>query len=148
MALPHDTLTKVIEARAKSTSIQVTPETLNNPEAFKKFQAAQGDLGSALSRLMVVSEQYPTENNNGVLIYLLLAERKIELLADRGVNAHVTEAVWRGMVQRMEQAFACDRFEDGLTQALEEISAVLVSHFPLTPGASNPNELPDDPQRR
>ena len=60
----QDTLTKVIEARAKATSIQVTPETLNNPEAFKKFQAAQGELGSALSRLMVVSEQYPNLKAN------------------------------------------------------------------------------------
>ncbi len=58
-AFEQDTLTKVVEARAKATSIQVTPETLNNPEAFKKFQAAQGELGSALSRLMVVSERYP-----------------------------------------------------------------------------------------
>ena len=63
-AFEQDTLTKVIEARAKATSIQVTPETLNNPEAFKKFQAAQGELGSALSRLMVVSEQYPTLKAN------------------------------------------------------------------------------------
>lgn len=55
----QDTLTKVIEARAKATSIQVTPETLNNPEAFNKFQQAQGELSSALSRLMVVSERYP-----------------------------------------------------------------------------------------
>ena len=55
----QDTLTKVVEARAKATSIQVTPETLNNPQAFQKFQAAQGELGSALSRLMVVSERYP-----------------------------------------------------------------------------------------
>jgi LemA protein len=55
----QDTLTKVIEARAKATSIQVTPETLGNLEAFQKFQAAQGELGSALSRLMVVSEKYP-----------------------------------------------------------------------------------------
>ncbi|MEP6965659.1 MAG: LemA family protein [Polaromonas sp.] len=55
----QDTLTKVIEARAKATSIQVTPETLNDPAAFAKFQAAQGELGSALSRLMVVSERYP-----------------------------------------------------------------------------------------
>jgi LemA protein len=55
----QDTLTKVIEARAKATSIQVTPETLNNPESFQKFQAAQGELGSALSRLMVTVEKYP-----------------------------------------------------------------------------------------
>ena len=55
----QETLTKVIEARAKATSIQVTPETLNNPEAFNKFQQAQGELGSALSRLMVTVERYP-----------------------------------------------------------------------------------------
>ena len=58
-AFEQDTLTKVIEARAKATSIQVTPATLNDPAAFSKFQAAQGELGSALSRLMVVSERYP-----------------------------------------------------------------------------------------
>ena len=55
----QDTLTKVIEARSKATAMQVTPETLNNPEAFKKFQSAQSELGGALSRLMVVSEKYP-----------------------------------------------------------------------------------------
>ena len=63
-AFEQETLTQVIEARARATSIQVTPETLNNPEAFKKFQAAQGELGSALSRLMAVSEQYPSLKAN------------------------------------------------------------------------------------
>ena len=60
----QDTLTKVVEARAKATSIQVTPETLNNPEAFKKFQAAQGELSGALSRLLVVTENYPNLKAN------------------------------------------------------------------------------------
>lgn len=55
----QETLTKVIEARAKATSMQVTPETLNNPEAFAKFQAVQGELSGALSRLMVTVERYP-----------------------------------------------------------------------------------------
>jgi len=55
----QETLTKVIEARAKATSIQVTPETVNDPATFQKFQAAQGELGSALSRLMVTVERYP-----------------------------------------------------------------------------------------
>ena len=55
----QDTLTKVIEARSKATSIQATPELINNPEAFNKFQQAQGELSSALSRLMVVAERYP-----------------------------------------------------------------------------------------
>ncbi len=55
----QDTLTKVIEARARATSINATPELVNNPEAFEKFQKAQGELTGALSRLMVVAEQYP-----------------------------------------------------------------------------------------
>ena len=63
-AFEQDTLTKVVEARAKATSIQVTPETLNDPEAFKKFQAVQGELSGALSRLMAVSENYPTLKAN------------------------------------------------------------------------------------
>ena len=60
----QDTLTKVIEARSKATSIQATPELVNDPAAFEKFQAAQGQLTSALSRLMVVSEQYPSLKAN------------------------------------------------------------------------------------
>jgi LemA protein len=60
----QETLTKVVEARAKATSIQVTPETLNNPEAFAKFQQAQGELSSALSRLIAVSENYPNLKAN------------------------------------------------------------------------------------
>ena len=63
-AFEQETLTRVIEARAKATSIQVTPETLNNPEAFNRFQQAQGELSSALSRLMAVSERYPTLQAN------------------------------------------------------------------------------------
>jgi len=60
----QETLTKVIEARSKATSIQATPELINNPEAFNKFQQAQGELSSALSRLMVVVEQYPNLKAN------------------------------------------------------------------------------------
>jgi LemA protein len=60
----QDTLTKVIEARAKATSIQATPELVNDPAAFNKFQQAQGELSSALSRLMAVSEAYPSLRSN------------------------------------------------------------------------------------
>jgi LemA protein len=60
----QDTLTKVVEARAKATSIQATPELINDPVAFQKFQAAQGELTGALSRLLVVSENYPNLRAN------------------------------------------------------------------------------------
>lgn len=60
----QDTLTKVVEARSKATSIQATPDLVNNPEAFQKFQQAQGQLTSAISRLLVVSENYPSLRAN------------------------------------------------------------------------------------
>jgi len=60
----QDTLTKVVEARAKATGIQATPELVNNPAAFSKFQQAQGELSGALSRLLVVSENYPNLKAN------------------------------------------------------------------------------------
>lgn len=86
---------------------------------------------------------WDTEHNNGVLIYLLLAERAIEVVADRGINRHLSPQQWQAMITRMGTAFRQGDFESGLTQALEEISAVLVQHFPLDPGSPNPNELPD-----
>lgn len=63
-AFEQDTLTRVIEARSRATSIQVTPETLNDPAAVKRFQDAQAGLSSALSRLLVVSENYPNLKAN------------------------------------------------------------------------------------
>src|SRR5450830_2095387 len=90
-AFEQETLTKVIEARAKATSIQVTPETLNNPEAFGKFQAAQGELGSALSRLMAVSEQYPSlKANQGfsdLRVQLEGTENRVTVARNRYIKA-------------------------------------------------------------
>ncbi len=90
-AFEQETLTKVIEARAKATSIQVTPETLNNPEAFKKFQAAQGELGSALSRLMAVSEQYPNlkanEGFRDLRVQLEGTENRVTVARNRYIQA-------------------------------------------------------------
>ena len=90
-AFEQETLTRVIEARAKATSIQVTPETLNNPAAFQKFQAAQGELSSALSRLMAVSERYPTlKANQGfsdLRVQLEGTENRITVARNRYIQA-------------------------------------------------------------
>ena len=80
-----------------------------------------------------------------MLIYLLMAEHAIEIVADRGIDARVSAQDWAAMAQRMGTAFRDGRFEDGLTQALEEVSALLVKHFPLAEGEPDRNELPDAP---
>jgi LemA protein len=87
----QETLTKVVEARAKATSIQVTPEMVNDPAAMAKFQAAQGELGSALSRLMVVVEQYPNlKANQGfsdLRVQLEGTENRITVARNRYIEA-------------------------------------------------------------
>ena len=87
----QETLTKVVEARAKATSIQATPELVNNPEAFNKFQAAQGELSSALSRLLVVTENYPNlKANQGfqdLRVQLEGTENRITVARGRYVKA-------------------------------------------------------------
>jgi uncharacterized membrane protein len=88
---------------------------------------------------------WDTEHNNGALVYLLLAEHAIEIVADRGLARRVDPGEWQRIVQRMGAAFREGRYEDGLTQALEEVSALLVAHFPATEGEVRPNELPDEP---
>ena len=87
----QETLTKVIEARAKATSIQVTPETLSNPEALRQFQAAQGELSGARSRLMVTVERYPDLKANKAFADLRVAlegtENRIAVARDRYIKA-------------------------------------------------------------
>ena len=86
----QDTLNQVISARAKATSIQVTPETLNNPQAFQQFQAAQGELSSALSRLMVTVERYPDLKANKAFSDLRVAlegtENRIAVARNRYIQ--------------------------------------------------------------
>ena len=87
----QDTLTRVVEARARATSIQATPELINNPEAFNNFQKAQGELSGALSRLMVVSERYPDlKANKGfqdLRVQLEGTENRITVARNRYIKA-------------------------------------------------------------
>jgi LemA protein len=87
----QETLTKVIEARASATSIQATPELINDPAAFQKFQAAQGELGSALSRLMVTVERYPELKANAAFqdlrVQLEGTENRITVARNRFIKA-------------------------------------------------------------
>ena len=91
---------------------------------------------------------WDTEHNNGVLIYLLLAEHSIEIVADRGLARHVSQGQWDVLVAGMREAFRAGRFEEGLSQAITAVHALLQQHYPLAPGQSNPNELPDAPDLR
>ncbi len=86
---------------------------------------------------------WDTERNNGVLIYLLLADHAIELVADRGLNRHVDPRHWQHVVEHLREALRAGRYEDGLTTALEEVSAALVEHFPSVEGVAGANTLPN-----
>ena len=90
---------------------------------------------------------WDTEHNNGVLIYLLLADRDVEIVADRGIHQHVGTAAWEHICQQMEAKFRCGEFEAGVLQGIADIGALLETHFPYS--ASNrtkkSNELPNTP---
>jgi uncharacterized membrane protein len=90
---------------------------------------------------------WDTEANNGVLIYLLLADRDVEIVADRGINQKVGAAGWESICQAMETAFRAGKFEDGLRVGIERVTAHLEQHFPLTNANrfDDRNELPDAP---
>jgi len=88
---------------------------------------------------------WDTDANNGVLIYLLLAEHQIEIVADRGVARHVPPGHWQAIVAGMRSEFRTGRFEAGLLQAIEAVEALMLQHFPQAEGQANPDELPNRP---
>ncbi|MEN9545129.1 MAG: hypothetical protein RLZZ598_1962 [Pseudomonadota bacterium] len=91
---------------------------------------------------------WDTEHNNGVLIYLLLADHAIEVVADRGITRHVDGARWQQIVGAMGEHFRTGRHEQGLNAAIDAVDALLLRHYALPAGARNPNELPDAPDLR
>jgi uncharacterized membrane protein YgcG len=93
---------------------------------------------------------WDTEHNNGVLIYVLLAEHAIEIVADRGIDQRVDAAAWAAIAAQMKAPFQGGDFAAGLDRAIEAVDALLVRHFPRTNGigAAYSNELPDAPDVR
>jgi uncharacterized membrane protein len=86
---------------------------------------------------------WDTEDNSGVLVYVLLADHRVEIVADRGIHRRVGDGEWKSICRTMESAFREGRFADGAVAGVEAVSALLSRHFPRT-GAAN-NELPDRP---
>ncbi|HET7730522.1 MAG TPA: TPM domain-containing protein [Usitatibacter sp.] len=84
-----------------------------------------------------------TEENNGVLIYVLLADRRVEIVADRGIDARAGAAEWRRICDRMDADFAAGRFREGALGGVEAVSALLERHFPAE--GKRRNELDDRP---
>ncbi len=148
-ALPPDALAR-IEARVAASEQRHSGEIRLSVEAglplsylWQGLQARHRAV-TLFGKLRV----WDTEHNNGVLIYLLLADHAIEIVADRGLNQHVSPAQWQALIAPMRAAFAQGRFEAGLLQAIDTIDALLARHFALTPGQANPDELPNRPDLR
>jgi uncharacterized membrane protein len=86
---------------------------------------------------------WDTEENNGVLIYLLLADRDFEIVADRGIHRIVGSAGWEPIARRMEAAFRAGDFQRGIIEGIDAVGEVIARHYPRRGGDSN--ELPDRP---
>ena len=91
---------------------------------------------------------WDTEHNNGVLLYLLLAERRIEIVADRGITQRVPDRTWQDISDAMGAAFKRGDYAGGLLDAVDRVGALLAQHFPADASRLNPNELPDRPDVR
>jgi uncharacterized membrane protein len=86
---------------------------------------------------------WDTAHNNGILIYLLLADRDVEIVADRGIHAKIGTAAWKTICAAMEAEFKQGRFETGVVKGIAAVSRQLAEHFPKH--GDGPNELPDAP---
>lgn len=142
-ALPPDALAR-LQARVQASEQHHTGQIRlavegGLPSSYIQRHASARDRAVTLFGKLRV---WDTERNNGVLIYLLLAERAIEIVSDRGLSRHVTPTQWLAVVERMRGAFRDGRFEEGLGLAIDEVSALLIEHFP---GDASSNELPDAP---
>jgi len=108
------------------------------PRSMKRERAH----GAAVRQFLAQGMQ-KTERRTGVLIFAAVAERYVEIIADGGINAKVTQEVWDSAVASLIAAIKDGRPGDGFVAAIEQCGAVLAAHFPIAPGSVNPDELPD-----
>jgi len=116
----------------------VVEHSLDLPDLLRGVTAKDRAVGM-FARLHV----WDTEHNNGVLIYLLLADRDVEILADRGVHAHVGSQGWETICRAMEDAFRAGDFQGGVIRGIRAAGEHLDRHYPTDGSAKN--ELPDRP---
>lgn len=116
----------------------VVEASLEWPELFAGTSSRERAI-EVFSHLRV----WDTEHNSGVLIYLLLADHKVEVVADRGINSRVNKAEWVSICQDMESQFRIGNFEKGLLLGASAITVLLQRHFPAHD--HNPNDLPNRP---
>ena len=148
-ALPPDALAR-IEARVAASEQHHSGEVRVSVEAGLPLSYLLKNLSARDRAIMLFGKLrvWDTEQNNGVLIYLMLAEHAIEIVSDRGLNQHVSPAQWQALITPMRAAFAQGSFEAGLLQAIDAIDGLLIRHFALAPGQSNVDELPNRPDLR
>jgi uncharacterized membrane protein len=143
-AFPTATLANIEKAIAKAETEHRGEVRFAAEGALESGSLLQGD--TARERALEVFSLlrvWDTEENNGVLIYLLLADRDVEIVADRGIHAKVPAGEWEQICRRMESAFSKRQFEQGVVAGIEEISRLLTRYYPPRPG--DRNELPDKP---
>lgn len=141
---PTASLERIEQAVAASESrhagqIRVVVEPALDTHALFHGQTAQGRAVEVFSALRV----WDTPDNSGVLIYLLLADRDVEILADRGIHASVGQAAWEAICREMEADFRAGRFEAGILAGVSRVSALLVRFFPRSGDCTN--ALPNRP---
>jgi uncharacterized membrane protein len=88
---------------------------------------------------------WDTAANNGVLIYVLLADRDVEIVADRGFNGRVSLDEWQAICIAMDARFQAGDYESGAVECVRRVGEIIARHFPVQPGDRNPNELPNRP---
>jgi uncharacterized membrane protein len=116
----------------------VVEGALDGAPLFKNQSARQRAL-DIFSKLRI----WDTAHNNGVVIYLLLADRQVEIIADRGIDAKVGAAGWEKICKAMETDFRAGNFAGGVIRGIQAVSQQLAAHFPRH--KAGPNELPDMP---